>query len=252
LFELIDGGADIYMEYGFSQVITAEYIDPSQNKIQVEIYEMTDDPSAYGIFSISQQTAEWSEEYGNLSVVKDDYIFFWKSKYYINLSWSSRQYIDEPLLAKLAGLVDLKIQEAGEFPLLVKSFLVDKSGIKTIYLKGNIALSNFYYFDYKDIFRINQGIAWTPGGYQRIIIKYIDPAEAIEIMTSARQSISNNKRFTDVTMAFQGLSCRDNKGNQILIRQINEYIAVLVGLEENITLVPLMDKVSMEIESIAR
>jgi hypothetical protein len=252
LFELIDGGADIYLEYGFAKVVSVQYKDPSQNNIQVEIYEMTDAPSAYGIFSITQQVAEWSSDYGTISAVNDDYISFWKSRYYVNLSWSSRQHIDKPLLVKIAGLVDGKIKETGNYPDLLKDFSSDDSGIKTIYLKGNLALSNFYYFDYKDVFQAAQGLAWAKEGYHMVIFFYPDPEKALEVMTSSKQGISNNKRFADVANTFQGYSCRDNKGNMILLRQVDNFIVVLVGLDPNISLASVMDQVSLKIESISR
>jgi hypothetical protein len=249
LYELIDGGADIYLEYGFIQVVSAHYTDPSLNNIQVEIYEMTDAPSAYGIFSITQQTADWSKQYGNLSAVKEDYISFWKSKYYVNLSWSSRQHLDKPLLARLANMIVQKIPEAGDYPAIIHSFQAMDPGKKAVYLKGNLALSNFYYFDYKDIFKIQNAIACSPGGHHKIVIKYADHAKAIETLAGAKQSILINKRFTDVAMAYQGFSCRDNKGNYILFRQIENYLAILVALNDNISLVPIMDEITLKIEN---
>ena len=40
LFLMINGGADIYHEYGFRQVQTAEYVDAGGKSINLEIYEM--------------------------------------------------------------------------------------------------------------------------------------------------------------------------------------------------------------------
>lgn len=250
LFNLIDGGADLYLEYGFTKVVSAQYADPSLNNIQVEIYEMTDASSAYGIFSITQQAVEWSEKYGNLSAVSQDYISFWKSKYYVNLSWSSRHHLDEPMLAKIANLVGQKIPDEGNYPDLLQTFQEGNKGRKVIYLKGNLALSNFYYFDYKDIFKIREALAYSTGDHHTIIIKYPDPSTAIETLAVARQSMSNNKRFTDVSMAFQGFSCRDNKGNRILIRQIKNYAVILVALDNSVLLEPFMDEITREIEDI--
>jgi len=250
LFSLIDGGADLYLEYGFTQVVSAQYADPSSNNIQVEIYEMIDVPSAYGIFSLTQQASEWSDQFGNLSSVNHDYISFWKNKYYVNISWSSRQHLDEPLLAKLANLTEQKIPDEGEYPDLLRSFREPAQGMKVIYLKGNLALSNFYYFDYKDIFKIPEAIAYSvAGNHDRIIIKYPDQSNAIETLAGARQSMSNNKRFTDVTTAFQGFSCRDNKGNHILVRQVKNYAVILVALDSSLSLEPIMDEITRKIES---
>jgi hypothetical protein len=249
LFDLINGGADIYFEYGFNDVVSAQYTDPSLNIIQVEIYHMTDASSAYGIFSITQQTVQWSEDYGNLSAVNQDYISFWKDRYYVNISWSSRQRIDPPLLAKLANLITGKISGQGDYPELVRVLQTMDLCKKSVFLKGNIALSNLYYFDYKDVFKINEAVACSPGGYHSVIIKYSDQASATEVMADAKQSVSNNKRFSDLAIAFQGFSCSDNKGNPILIRQIDKYIVILIALDAGIALIPLMDDITLKIEN---
>jgi hypothetical protein len=71
----------------------------------------------------------------------------------------------------------------------------------------------------------------------------------MSVVTDANQKMAANKRFSDVAMAFQGFSCRDNKGNAILVRQVGNYIAILVGLDPEIQLVPLMDSISSKIEN---
>jgi hypothetical protein len=251
LFDLIDGGADIYFEYGFVKVITIRYADPSQNIIQVEIYEMDDAPSAYGIFSITQQAAEWSQQYGHISTATENYISYWKSKFYVNISWSSRQHLDQPLLNNLANLISKKIVENGAYPAIVQTFKAEDAGRKAVYMKGNLALSNYYYFDYKDILRLKEAIAWSTGGYHRIIIRYADKTACLDALGWARQSVQNNKRFSDVAVAFQGFSCKDNKGNNILFRQIENYIAVLVALDESLSLPPIMDEITLEVEMIS-
>lgn len=249
LFDLIDGGADLYYEYGFNRVLSVLYADPLQNTIQAEIYEMSDAPSAYGIFSLTQQAVGWSEQYGSLSVVADDYISFWKNRYYVTLSWSSRQHHNQHSLEELAEAVSLKIPGNGKYPDIVVSFQPVSGGENAIYLKGNTALSNFYYFDYKDIFEIREAVAGSAGKYNRIIIGYPDSEQALRVLAEAKQSILNNKRFTDVAMAFQGFSFRDNKGNFILVRQVENYIAILVAMDADISIIPVMDDITLKIEN---
>jgi hypothetical protein len=251
LFELIDGGADIYLEYGFTQVVSAQFTDPSQNTIQTEIYEMTNDAAAYGIFSITQQMVSWTNAYGDLSSVSDDYIAFRKGKYYVNVSWSSRQHQDQPLLAKLAGIISGKIADSGKVPVLVGDFTKSGSDTKLIYMKGNLGLSNFYYFDYKDVFLLYEAIAWTSGSYNTIVVKYPDEGSAIEQISEVKTSFSSNKRFSDIVTTFQGFSCKDNKGNIILLRQIKNFIGIEVGLTPDVSLVPLLDEISVDIEKIS-
>lgn len=252
LFELIDGGADIYLEYGFLQVISVQYTDPSLNNIQVEIYEMSDDDAAYGIFSITQQMSVWSQEFGEISAVSDDYISFLKSRYYISISWSSRQRIEKPLLTRLANLIAEKIPGIGDKPELLRDFNDPEDNQKIIYLKGNLGLSNFYYFDYKDIFQMREGLAWPEEGFHRIILKYLDEKTSAGVAVAAKQSISNNKRYIDVTNTFQGFSCTDNKSNEIILRQVDNYIVLLVRLNPDISLAPEMDRVALQIENLSK
>jgi hypothetical protein len=60
----------------------------------------------------------------------------------------------------------------------------------------------------------------------------------------------SNKRFTDVSMVYQGFTCKDNKGNQILVKQEERFIIVLVSLKPGTALTPLMDEVVQKIESL--
>lgn len=51
LFFLIDGGADLYLEYGFKEVAVANYINDNM-QLRVEVYEMTNAARAWGVFSV--------------------------------------------------------------------------------------------------------------------------------------------------------------------------------------------------------
>ncbi|MDP2038255.1 MAG: hypothetical protein Q8L04_12805 [Ignavibacteria bacterium] len=52
LWGIIDGGADIYLEYGFDKLLLQE-IAWKQTNFRVEFYRMIDPVSTYGIFSVS-------------------------------------------------------------------------------------------------------------------------------------------------------------------------------------------------------
>jgi hypothetical protein len=150
--------------------------------------------------------------------------------------------------AGLADLVSGKIIEEGSLPDMVRAFPQDDPLSKSIYLKGRLGLSNFYYFDYKDIFQVQEGLAWMNDGFRKIIFKYADTAAAIDVVDKAKQSMANNKRFTDLADAFNGFSCKDNKGNKILAGQIENYLVILVGLDPDKPLEAFMDRVLMDIK----
>ena len=250
LFDLIDGGADIYFEYGFTRVVSIDYIDPFQNITEAEIYEMKDATAAYGIFSLTQQISGWGTTYGKLAVVTDDYIAFWKDRYFVNISWASRREVNSKPMHQLAGNISEAITEYGEYPDLIMAFNAVDPGKRAVFMNGNLALSNFYYFDYKDIFEISDAIACTPGDHHRIIFRYQDASEALKVLSAAKQSMMGNKRFTDVSMVYQGYTCKDNKGNVILVSQSGRYIIVLVALDPATSLTPIMEEVILKVEAI--
>src|SRR5665811_1546039 len=50
LYGYIDGGAELYLEYGFDTLVVTEVTALSKD-IKVEVYRMTDAEAAFGIFS---------------------------------------------------------------------------------------------------------------------------------------------------------------------------------------------------------
>ena len=53
LWGYINGGADLYLEYGFKKLFIQE-ISKGQKSYKIEIYQMVDPESAFGIFSVSR------------------------------------------------------------------------------------------------------------------------------------------------------------------------------------------------------
>lgn len=53
LYGYINGGAELYLEYGFDTLVVTE-LTSGESDIRVEIYRMKDDEAAFGIFSVSR------------------------------------------------------------------------------------------------------------------------------------------------------------------------------------------------------
>lgn len=53
LYGYINGGAELYLEYGFDTLVVSE-LNGSGSDLSVEIYRMKDDEAAFGIFSVSR------------------------------------------------------------------------------------------------------------------------------------------------------------------------------------------------------
>jgi hypothetical protein len=53
LYGYINGGAELYLEYGFDTLVVTELVRNGRD-IKVEIYRMKDPEAAFGIFSVSR------------------------------------------------------------------------------------------------------------------------------------------------------------------------------------------------------
>jgi len=229
LFDLIDGGADLFYEYRFKTVINTQYGENNGSKIQLEIYEMDSDTSAYGIFSSIYNSSDVNRHIGLFSAVNDQYIAFVKDRYYVNIAWVIRKDAKAESLLSFAMLVSDKISKKGKQPALVKALEnIPHDGIP-IYFRGNIALSNVYYIDFKDHFEISQGLALKAASTTKLIFAYQDREKVQAIFTGIHEFIDGSKRFRDPGMIYQGFTCFDNKGNRLVFRLGDGFITVMVA-----------------------
>ncbi len=56
LFTYINGGAEIYHEYGFKQVVVQDYKNANERSLSVEIFKMENPAAAYGIYSFKKKS----------------------------------------------------------------------------------------------------------------------------------------------------------------------------------------------------
>ena len=90
LFDLINGGAEIYFEYGFVKVASQNYSEMKGNtSLRVEIYEMTDPEAAYGIFAFTAMGNYIEDKISYYLVKGQDYGMMVKGKYFIVASFAN-------------------------------------------------------------------------------------------------------------------------------------------------------------------
>jgi len=86
LFEHIDGQADLFIQYGFDKSVFAIYrkANASDDKIDLDIYDMGNSLQAFGVFSRFRQD-ESPAGIGLDSYLGDQYAIFYKGKYFVVL-----------------------------------------------------------------------------------------------------------------------------------------------------------------------
>ncbi len=231
LFLLINGGAEIYHEYGFKKAIIQSYEDENGKSINLEIFEMNDATSAYGIYTFKTSAKGKEIPLGNEALFEDYYLNFWKGNFLITLTGfdSEKETIDG--ISTIAKVVDAKIKSKGQKPQLLD--LLPEENLKTHgikYLKGNLALFNNYEFGSGDIFGLKEGVIGDYIEYKIFIFKYLDRSESGKWFENARNKIKVSARSDPYdTPVSSDYSMVSRNGDHIFLKRYQEYIIIVIG-----------------------
>ena len=197
LFNHIDGGADIFLEFGFQRVIVQRY-DKVETELIVEIYEMAGPESALGIYLVKcgRETpfdgipARNSSETTQFTIVK--------GRYFIQVDNFGEDKTAVPAMAVLAqsilGQVADEPADPGLLSLLTKEKLI--AGSERL-VRGPVALQPYFTFGEGDVFRQGGTIFGTVGEYLddagrksgRLVIGYPAEATALEVLSGVKAGL---------------------------------------------------------------
>jgi hypothetical protein len=111
LFELINGGADMYVEYGFRKLIHAEYRKPSDPRVTltIDLYDMAAPANAFGIYAYERGDRPSNEAVGDEGILSTTSIAFRRAGFYVkietnDLSGASAR-AAKPLALRIAALI---------------------------------------------------------------------------------------------------------------------------------------------------
>ena len=141
LFDLINGGAEIYFEYGFDRVTVSDY-ERGDDYLSIEIYQMTD--SAYGIYSFLKGNQDEPIDLGNGGSMTDYYLLFWSGRSLVTVTAQSEFDDLKETLLTFAGAVSEKLPADGQRPELMNLLPTEnlREGSEK-YLAGPIGLQNY-------------------------------------------------------------------------------------------------------------
>lgn len=232
LFLYIDGGAEIYHEYGFRQVIVQDYLSKNGKSISLEIFEMVNSESAYGMYTFKTSAQGDVFAIGDEALLEGYYMNFWKGNYLVTLTGFDEDEETVKGLQRIARAVDAKIKIRGKKPRLVS--IVPKNDLLTLsikYFKGNLGLYNIYSFFTQDVFAFNQGIkADYSAGYSVYLIGYESIDACQKRFKEVRESFAESSRYTDFKPVNEKLfKVRDKKGGLIFVSLFERYMLIVKG-----------------------
>lgn len=155
LYNYIDGGAELFLSFGFSKVFNRVYSNDKGNEVIVDIFYMNKPEDAYGAFLFTSGRVD--SKYGEQSQVSQDAVIFRKMNYYISITCNGEGTEVYKLIERLASLLDNSITGKAELPKVIRYLPeenLDKESIR--YFRHYIWLNTHLFLSNDDILNINQ------------------------------------------------------------------------------------------------
>ncbi len=200
LYEYINGGAEIYLEYGFVQVITQEYFHGDESLV-VDIYEMTDAKAAYGVYSVHRGPEVTPLKVGDEGYQYEYQTAFWQDRFYVVIMGYKSDRATQSVLAEFAKKISKKIAVHSKPPELLSALpasgLVERSAG---YIKGMLALNMRFYITGENVLSLGGANAEAVcGAYQvssgegQILVVQYPQAEAAKAKESELAAVLAQK-----------------------------------------------------------
>ncbi|MBD3414555.1 MAG: hypothetical protein GF421_09015 [Candidatus Aminicenantes bacterium] len=234
LFLLINGGAEIYHEYGFEKAVIQSYKHQSGLSLNVELYEMTDSISAYGMFSFKTGSQGQILDIGLDSLLEDYYLNFWKNNFVVTVIGFDASESTQRALIQFAQIMEAKLPGGGKRPPLMDLFSArDKKMVRRVFMEGNLSFYNQYEFDSENIFGIQKGAAVFYRDHTVFLLEYSSRDKALLWFQNAFKHLNQNQRFQSLKMSSEGGSFLDQGKNYIFILPFQKFILIYLGKNDS-------------------
>jgi hypothetical protein len=186
LFVYINGGAEIYHEYGFVQVAVQRYVR-GDDSISVEIYSM--DGDAFGIYSFARSSSGHEVKLGNGGTSADYYMHFWSGPELAVITAESEFEDLGAAVLEIGTTVAGCLQAGGVEPHLLDQLPIDgRIPGSEVYFTGRLAFLNVARPAAPLFTGFEEGAAaGHESGEQIVVLRWEDEAAADEALQQARR-----------------------------------------------------------------
>lgn len=230
LFFLINGGADLFLEYGFRDVAAVELQHPTDGKLYIEVYRMASDSAAFGVFSLRKGSLKIEVNPGPWVVYGEDYLHLWQGPFYVSVSATGLS--NHNKLKAFASLV-ARMQERATAQNLAPPLFTEyrnEEMLSAIYLLGPLALNNVYHFGSGNMLKIQEALAIEKTHHQEIILAYPDEMTAKMVFFDFIAYLETSGRFSDYREEGELYLAKDPRG-KTMIASLDKQKIILAILE---------------------
>jgi len=230
LFAYIDGGAEIYEEYGFRRVAVQDYKDGGGKSLSLEVFEMETPAAAFGMFTFKRSGRGRSLALGGGGEIESYYLNFWKGRFLVTLTGFDETPGTRAGLEAVAAAVETRIGDGGEAPRLAG--LLPGRGLRTEsvkYVRGRLGLANAYDLHAARGLDFAEAVKGDyEDGTALIVLAYASPQAQADAWAELRGEIARGGWFerTDAEAVY-----RDGRGRFAAFAPGPEVLAVALGAD---------------------
>lgn len=226
LFNLINGGAELYHEYGFVEVLAAEIVNQEGELLKVEVYDMGSPESAWGIYSNTSTSNAKEFTAGDAGRQGEGFAQFVKGNYMLYLYFTD---IPNDRVQYIATCLAENIAQSIPPPKLMMAVKASREAPeKNIYFKGNLGLSAMYSFHYKDIFGYTEGAAAIYDDLMVFVLAYPDIESCNDGFLNAKEFVLNSSKYHDQSTQEDSFSAIDRKERSVSCYNENDFLLLFV------------------------
>ena len=244
LYLFIDGGADLFLEYGFRQALAIEYQNVGRASINLEMYEMNDPGASYGIYSIRSGEEGTPMDIGRGGSAHAYYVMFWKGRYYVSIAASDSTPECREGLEALARAVDRKLSDEGQIPRIVES-LPKVNLLKAGYFRGFLGLSSLQIFDLADMGHMVDGAFGDYGDHTILCMRYAGTTQARQRLDDISRVLKSNGRFKNYRVRNNITQVTDTRNRTLCFGQSGPHIIVSISVKQSVAIASFTRAVSL-------
>lgn len=253
LYDYIDGGAEIYFEFGFNFVKVQEYI-LGEESITLEIYCFDNLKGAFGIYSINRDITSPVIDIGNEGIETDYQISFWHNNYYVLLQTYNPTPEIKSEMRKYAKFVSSQIGKKIDPPDIV-NFLPTKNKVPRSerFVMGNYGISNQHFFSEENIFELEKGGEGIFADYVSdsnkftiFIVRYNDNIKPKSTFNKLKELYKDSPLIEGIDNKLDsGFVSKNNEGNYDAVKIKGNFIALVlnsIDKDTSVNMIKLIDE----------
>jgi hypothetical protein len=188
LWDIIDGAADLYLEYAFVNLHIARYVNADSIEVKVELYRHSTEADAFGIYSQERDPKYNFIDIGVQGYLQQGVLNFLDGVYYVKLSTYQTGDKAQEAMKRIAQRIDDSLKQKNSWPDVMQLFpALGKLANAEQYVAKNFLgysfLNTAYVATYKDstVFKIFIIQTESSKNAERITTEYLKavPKESI-------------------------------------------------------------------------